>query len=155
MALEPITRQEKIIAGQDLTPITRLEKFLKDFGGGGSGLPSGGEPYQQLVTDEGGNAKWTTVNSTIYRNSDGNLSVDSCMEINGSPAPIEYMMRYGAILFVDDANGTYSPCISACENGSGYVILTFMSIGESSSTTIKIKVAGGILADDKISIIGS
>ena len=40
MALEPITRQEKIIAGQDLTPITRMEKFLKDFGGGG-----GGEPY--------------------------------------------------------------------------------------------------------------
>ena len=37
MALEPITRQEKIIAGQDLTPITRLEKFLKDFGGGGGG----------------------------------------------------------------------------------------------------------------------
>ena len=36
MALEPITRQEKIIAGQDLTPITRMEKFLKDFGGGGS-----------------------------------------------------------------------------------------------------------------------
>ena len=35
MALEPITRQEKIIAGQDLTPITRMEKFLKDFGGGG------------------------------------------------------------------------------------------------------------------------
>ena len=43
MALEPITRQEKIIAGQDLTPITRLEKFLKDFGGsGGSGGGSGG-----------------------------------------------------------------------------------------------------------------
>ena len=39
MALEPITRQEKIIAGQDLTPITRLEKFLKDFGGGGGGEP--------------------------------------------------------------------------------------------------------------------
>ena len=37
MALEPITRQEKIIAGQDLTPITRLEKFLKQFGGGGGG----------------------------------------------------------------------------------------------------------------------
>ena len=36
MALEPITRQEKIIAGQDLTPITRMEKFLKDFGGGGA-----------------------------------------------------------------------------------------------------------------------
>ena len=34
MALEPITRQEKIIAGEDLTPITRMEKFLKGFGGG-------------------------------------------------------------------------------------------------------------------------
>ena len=40
MELEPITRQEKIIAGQDLTPITRLEMFLKNFGGGGGG--SGG-----------------------------------------------------------------------------------------------------------------
>ena len=37
MALEPITRQEKIIAGQDLAPITRMEKFLKQFGGGGGG----------------------------------------------------------------------------------------------------------------------
>lgn len=59
MELEPITRQEKIIAGQDLTPITRMEKFLKQFGGGGSGLPTGGAPYQQLVTDGEGNAKWT------------------------------------------------------------------------------------------------
>ena len=58
MELKPITRQEKIIAGQDLTPITRMEKFLKQFGGGG-GLPTGGAPYQQLVTDGEGNAKWT------------------------------------------------------------------------------------------------
>ena len=42
MALEPITRQEKIIAGQDLTPITRMEFFLKAYGGGGSGGGSGG-----------------------------------------------------------------------------------------------------------------
>lgn len=37
MALEPITRKEKIIVGQDLTPITRMEMFLKNFGGGGGG----------------------------------------------------------------------------------------------------------------------
>ena len=37
MALEPITRKEKIIAGQDLEPITRMEMFLKNFGGGGGG----------------------------------------------------------------------------------------------------------------------
>ena len=29
MALEPITRQEKIIAGKDLEPVTRMEMFLK------------------------------------------------------------------------------------------------------------------------------
>ena len=40
MALEPITRQEKIIAGQDLTPITRMEMFLKNFGGGGGASSS-------------------------------------------------------------------------------------------------------------------
>ena len=38
MALEPITRKEKIIAGENLEPITRMEQFLKKFGGsGGSG----------------------------------------------------------------------------------------------------------------------
>ena len=42
MALEPITRQEKIIAGQDLTPITRMEMFLKNFGGGGGSGGGGG-----------------------------------------------------------------------------------------------------------------
>jgi hypothetical protein len=36
MALEPITRQEQIIAGKDLEPITRMEKFLKEYGGGAS-----------------------------------------------------------------------------------------------------------------------
>ena len=48
MALEPITRQEKIIAGQDLTPITRMEKFLKQFGGGGGG---GGSVPKPLTYD--------------------------------------------------------------------------------------------------------
>lgn len=38
--LQPITRKEKILDGQDLTPVTRLEYFLKKAatGGGGAGL---------------------------------------------------------------------------------------------------------------------
>ena len=40
MALEPITRQEKIIAGKDLEPVTRMEMFLKQYGGGGGGASS-------------------------------------------------------------------------------------------------------------------
>ena len=34
--LDPITRQEKIIAGEDIQPVTRLEHFLKNYGGGAS-----------------------------------------------------------------------------------------------------------------------
>ena len=36
MALEPITRQEQIIAGKELEPITRMEQFLKEYGGASS-----------------------------------------------------------------------------------------------------------------------
>ena len=37
MELEAITRQEQIIAGKDLQPVTRMEFFLKAYGGGSSG----------------------------------------------------------------------------------------------------------------------
>ena len=37
MELEAITRQEQIIAGKDLQPVTRMEFFLKAYGSGGSG----------------------------------------------------------------------------------------------------------------------
>ena len=53
MELEPITRQEKIIAGQDLTPITRMEKFLKNFGGGGGGGSSVPKPLTYDYMPEG------------------------------------------------------------------------------------------------------
>ena len=46
MALEPITRQEKIIAGENLEPITRMEQFLKQYGGsGGSGGGAADDVY--------------------------------------------------------------------------------------------------------------
>lgn len=53
MALEPITRKEKIIAGQDLTPITRMEKFLKQFGCGGGGGGSVPKPLTYDYMPEG------------------------------------------------------------------------------------------------------
>ena len=52
MALEPITRQEKIIAGQDLEPITRMEMFLKNFRGGGGGASSADVFIIHVTTDE-------------------------------------------------------------------------------------------------------
>lgn len=52
MALEPITRQEKIISGENLKPITRMEMFLKEFGGGGSGGSGGGVSSWNDLTDK-------------------------------------------------------------------------------------------------------
>ena len=78
MALEPITRQEKIIAGQDLTPITRMEKFLKNFGGGGGGsvpkpltydyMPEGypTKSGQNRTLMEEQEVAFSTANGTVY-----------------------------------------------------------------------------------------
>ena len=49
MELEAITRQEQIIAGKDLQPVTRMEFFLKAYGGGGSG--GGGSVPKPLTYD--------------------------------------------------------------------------------------------------------
>lgn len=40
--LTPITREEKIVSGEDLEPITRMEYFLKKYGGGTGGGTGGG-----------------------------------------------------------------------------------------------------------------
>ena len=48
MELEAITRQEQIIAGKDLQPVTRMEFFLKAYGGGGSG--GGGGVFRVNLT---------------------------------------------------------------------------------------------------------
>ena len=45
MELEAITRQEQIIAGKDLQPVTRMEFFLKAYGGGGSGGSGADDVY--------------------------------------------------------------------------------------------------------------
>ena len=91
MALEPITRQEKIIAGQDLTPITRMEKFLKDFGCGGSvpkpltydympdGYPSKSVPFN---VEWDGNTEGLTAHGHLYKVSD--LVVDPTVFASGA-----------------------------------------------------------------------
>lgn len=52
MAIEPITRKEKIIAGQDLTPITRMEKFLKEYAGSGGSGGGGGGAFVVTITKD-------------------------------------------------------------------------------------------------------
>lgn len=48
--MEPITRVEKILSGQDIKPITRLEMFLKELIVSGAG---------ELVAEPDGNGNVT------------------------------------------------------------------------------------------------
>lgn len=55
-------------------------------GGGGSGLPTGGEPHQQLVTDENGEAVWSpiagkNVTGTVYKISGSDVTAGKGAEI--------------------------------------------------------------------------
>lgn len=49
MAIEPVTRKERILSGEDIEPVTRLEYFLKNSGGGGGG---GGVFRVDMLYDE-------------------------------------------------------------------------------------------------------
>ena len=81
MELKPITRQEKIIAGQDLTPITRLEKFLKEYGGSGGGV----SPEEVAAIVKAPNirlyAGWVSEKKRANYNADGGAG--SCVCFNG------------------------------------------------------------------------
>ena len=69
MALEPITRQEKIIAGENLEPITRMEQFLKQYGGSGGSGGGGGGGVQSDWNQNDENAADFVKNRPFYVNS--------------------------------------------------------------------------------------
>ena len=75
MELEAITRQEQIIAGKDLQPVTRMEFFLKAYGGGGSG---GGVNFDGLVRTFDYHFKDYTLYKTLYRDNGAQCFLDMC-----------------------------------------------------------------------------
>ena len=90
MELEPITRQEKIIAGQDLTPITRMEKFLKQYGGGGGGAYAEltGKPIfatQTVLENDQTGTTGMLLGQTVYKISDTMAQYDELVggTVNG------------------------------------------------------------------------
>ena len=97
MALEPITRQEQIIAGKDLEPITRMEKFLKEYGGGG-----GASSWNDL--DDRPFGEVTTYGDTLTwdGNTDG-LEVfgDVFYKVSDIVPTMEYCANGGAVTISD------------------------------------------------------
>lgn len=155
MALEPITRQEKIIAGQDLTPITRMEMFLKQFGGGGGGgsvpkpltydyMPEGYpsksvqtttlmEEQEVWFTEDKGTYFGSpadpveiVVGQTYIVNWDGAEYECICFEFNNIPC-------LGNMSVVGAGDDTGEPFVYASASGN------FVTIDASESHTISIK----------------
>lgn len=91
MALEPITRQEKIIAGQDLTPITRMEKFLKNFGGGGGG--SVPKPLTYDYMPEG--YPYKEQSETVFLDWDGNIGDKENVNFSDLSGGESYYVKVG------------------------------------------------------------
>lgn len=95
MELEPITRQEKIIAGYNLEPITRLEKFLKEYGGSGGGASSSDVFIIHATPDETHtNAQLDKTTEQIY---EAYQSGKYCLVYSeGKFLPVESVETYGA-----------------------------------------------------------
>ena len=129
MELEPITRQEKIIAGQDLNPITRLEMFLKNFGGGGVG--SVPKPLTYDYMPEG-----------YPRKSAETVTLMEEQEVAFAPQGADY---YGAQLpnppeivdgqtYTVNWDGTEYECICVAFNKNGNVLGNLSIVGASDDT---------------------
>ena len=123
MALEPITRQEKIIAGQNLTPITRMEMFLKNFGGGG-GSGSG----QFIVVVYNANPA-----GTILRSDKTYDEISAAIE-SGAAVVIHKKKNinsadYKVFYPVEASRGAYQFCSNTCAPGAALVSTWFINIG--------------------------
>ena len=153
MALEPITRQEKIIAGQDLTPITRLEMFLKNFGGGGGGsvpkpltydyMPEG-YPKKSVVTVtlmEEQELAFANVNNGVYAAFlTGELAL-----VPGQTYTVKWDGAEYECVFLDDGKDAYFGNISIMgfgeDTGEPFIYSngTFGTQDTSASHTISVK----------------
>lgn len=122
MALEPITRQEKIIAGQDLTPITRLEKFLKQYGGssgsgGGTVLDENGKLLNSVLP-EGYPYETEPILTELIPGQTVTFIVQGGMGLAKSPVNADIVAGRTYIVIFD---GKEYECVGATYNGDSYI----------------------------------
>lgn len=100
MALEPITRQEQIIAGKDLEPITRMEKFLKEYGGGGGA--SSWNDLEPFETVGGDTLTWDGNTEGLEVNDLGSGGAMLFYKVSSVTPALEDFANGGKLDFFDD-----------------------------------------------------
>lgn len=108
MALKPITRQEQIIAGKNLEPITRMERFLKEYGGGSSGTAQ--SDWNQTDSSAADFIKnkpfgdMPTGGDTLYwdGNTEGLVSSESFYKVSDAVPTMDDLAN-GAVLGISDS----------------------------------------------------
>ena len=116
MALEPITRQEKIIAGENLEPITRMEHFLKQYGGSGGSVGGGGSTggglFKVTIT---GTANESDNSYTYRSDKTGKEVYDAFMS---GLLPYAELIADGVIYF------GFLPCMNTDQYGAEFIGVT-------------------------------
>ena len=140
MALEPITRQEQIIAGKDLEPITRMEKFLKQYGGGGGGGVGSADAVlytKQTLTEAQKKQARENIGAEEQFAVNGTLNADQTVTLDKTFAQIQAAIQEGKqpvakLLF---PSSTFSlPLVNA--NDTTIVFCVAMQADDSSITFI-------------------
>lgn len=99
--VNPITREEKIIVGEDIQPITRMEYFLKKYSGGsGAGNTSVGKTIKEITfTDRPSAWEWLQSNY--------NKVLMAVLVYNANPIPIVYNSVNATFTEPGELSGVY------------------------------------------------
>lgn len=143
MELEAITRQEQIIAGKDLQPVTRMEFFLKAYGGGGSG---GG--VQSDLSQNDSTAADYVKNRTHYEES---IYADYVLNADGTEITGFSMPEVGETVTVK-INGVESA--ETVKTGTSSAIGSYKYIGTIDFDSLNDGGAGWLVAENMGQAIG-
>lgn len=156
MALEPITRKEKIIAGENLEPITRIEKFLKEYGGsGGSGGGGSSDAVlytTQTLTDAQKKQARDNIDAAIADFVvNGTLNSDSTVTLNKTFAQIQAAIQEGKHPAVNisgrGVDPTFMPLVSASTTSAVFAAVVDVSSETITNISVTITSAGNVIFD--------
>lgn len=148
MALEPITRQEKIIAGQDLTPITRMEMFLKQYGGGGGSSDAVLYTAQTLTDAQKQQARENIDAATADFVVNGTVNSNMEVTLDKTFAQIQAAIQEGErpVVHITGMGDTFLPLVAT---DTGYVVFAALQdVSEGSITSVSLAITDAAILFD-------